>query len=133
MSPMQHQHWINQARQHWQEFQPARFKALTESGQLETALRLAAESTAAEMAALMGQGATAAEAFEQVRELHLFPQPEPGAVEQQEPTEGYLAQVSLQRQMRVQALNCGLQLWQQDRVAVTWPQGVCRFGVGGDP
>lgn len=100
MSAMQHQHWINQARQHWQEFQPKRFQELTSSGQLETALRLAAEATSDEMAKLIGQGVPAGEAFEQVRELHLFPPPEPGAVEEAPPSEAYLAALAQQKLMR---------------------------------
>lgn len=100
MPTMQFLHWINQARQHWQEFQPTRFKALTESGELETALRLAAERTSEEMSKLIDRGVNAGDAWMEARELHLFPPPEHGAVEEQWPTEGYLAQVSLQRQMR---------------------------------
>lgn len=100
MSPMQHQHWINQARQHWMEFQPTRFKELTDSGKLESALRQAAEATTEEMSKLIDQGTPAGEAFAEARELHLFPPPEPGAVEQQAPTEGYLAALSQQQMLR---------------------------------
>lgn len=97
---MQHQHWIDQARQHWQEFQPARFKELTDSGQLEAALRRAAEWTAEEMSKLIDRGVNAGDAWMEVRELHLFPAPEPGAVEEQGQTEGYLVQVRLMRELK---------------------------------
>lgn len=100
MSSMQHQHWIDQARQHWQEFQPARFKELTDSGQLEAALRTAADATSDEMFKLASQGVRHDDAWPEVRELYLFPKPEPGAVEEAGPSEGYLSQVNLQRQMR---------------------------------
>lgn len=100
MPTMQFLHWINQARQHWQEFQPARFQQLTESGQLETALRQAAEWTAEEMSKLIDRGVPAGEAFAEVREMHLFPPPEQGAVEEQGQTEGYRAQARLMRELK---------------------------------
>ena len=97
---MQHLNWMNQARQHWQEFQPKRFKELTESGQLETALRLAAEATSEERFKLVAQGMNPGDALMEVREMYLFPPPEPGAVEEQGPTEGYLVQVRLMRELK---------------------------------
>ena len=91
---------MNQARQHWQEFQPTRFQALTDSGQLETALRQAAERTAEEMSKLIDRGVNAGDAWMEVRELHLFPAPEPGAVEEQGQTEGFLVQIRLMRELK---------------------------------
>jgi hypothetical protein len=97
---MQHQGWVHQARAHLQEFQPKRFKELHESGQLENALTLAAESTSEAMSTLIGQGVPAGEAFEQAREAYLFPSPEKGAVDEQEPTDGYMAALQYQRAMK---------------------------------
>ena len=71
------ENWINEARAHWQEFQPSRFKALKASGKLELALRDAAERTAREMDGLEASGMTNQEAWEVVREQYLFP-PEEG-------------------------------------------------------
>ena len=97
---MHHLHWMNQARQHWQEFQPARYQALTDNGQLETALLQAAELTLQEVSRLIDCGLTAGDAWMEARELHLFPPPEPGAVEEQGPTEGYLVQARLVRELK---------------------------------
>ena len=38
--------WIAQAREHWEEFQPTRFKELQEAGKLEESLRKARPPTA---------------------------------------------------------------------------------------
>lgn len=88
---MQHAHWIAQARAHWKEFQPSRFKSLVEAGTLEQALREAAQSTSDEMALLRQQGATPTEAWEMVRERHLFPPEESESSEPMEPSPGYAA------------------------------------------
>ncbi len=72
------QNWINQAREHWKEFQPTRFKALKASGKLEETLRDAAELTALEMSELRAMGYYEQEAWEVVRESYLFP-PEEGS------------------------------------------------------
>jgi Holliday junction resolvasome RuvABC DNA-binding subunit len=83
----QHASWIAQARQHWKEFQPTRFKELAQSGKLETELRAAAEATSNEMQTLVDQGFSRTEAWELVREVHLFP---PEETEPDEPeSEGY--------------------------------------------
>lgn len=70
------ENWISQARQHWKEHQPKRFKALKEAGILEQALRTAAEQTHKEMTALENAGMKEHEAWEMVRETYLFPPPE---------------------------------------------------------
>ncbi|RMX06835.1 hypothetical protein D8I35_10105 [Corticibacter populi] len=67
------QHWISQARDHWKEFQPTRYKQLQESGRLGQALKDAAEQTHREMTQLEEAGFANHEAWEMVRELYLFP------------------------------------------------------------
>ena len=74
---MQYGNWIAQARQHWREHQPKRFKALKESGQLEQALAQAAEATAEAMQRLADEGFDRDQAWEMVRQEHLFPAEEP--------------------------------------------------------
>ncbi len=66
------QNWVRQAREHWQEFQPTRYRELVKSGKLETALQDAAERTYREMTALEDQGFKYQEAWEIVRERYLF-------------------------------------------------------------
>lgn len=67
------QNWIHQARAHWREHQPRRFKALKESGKLEVALREAAEQTYLEKSDLEEQWYSPQGAWEMVREKYLFP------------------------------------------------------------
>lgn len=71
------QNWKNQARVHWKEFQPKRFKALTKAGKLDAALQGAANQTLREMTDLEAKGYNHQEAWEIVRESYLFP-PEEG-------------------------------------------------------
>lgn len=66
------QNWVNQAREHWKEFQPKRYSALIKSGKLEPALQDAAERTYREMTALEDQGFDYQDAWEIVRERYLF-------------------------------------------------------------
>ena len=94
---MQHANWIAQAREHWKEFLPEMFDRLTKAGTLEKALTEAAEATANSMRVLMTQGFKAHEAWEMVREEHLFLPEEDGASEEAPPSEGYLAQVELMK------------------------------------
>ena len=96
---MQHAHWIAQARQHWKEFQPAKFKRLQEAGTLDQELKLAAQATADEMATLRKQGATELEAWEMVREQHLFPPEEADSREPMEPSPGYAAQLDVNQSL----------------------------------
>lgn len=72
------QNWINQARDHWKEFQPTRFKELQRVGKLEPALKQAAEQTYLELDQLEESGMDPQGAWEMVRERYLFPPEEPG-------------------------------------------------------
>ena len=87
--PLQHARWIAQANEHWKENQPSRYKALTSSGQLATALRQAASDTANDLQVLTDEGFSPDQAWEMVRERHLFPPEEPGASEEAPDSEGY--------------------------------------------
>ncbi len=71
------QNWVNQAREHWKEFQPKRYAALKRAGKLEAALQDAAERTYRETKDLEDCGVTTQDAWEMVRERYLFP-PEEG-------------------------------------------------------
>lgn len=68
-----HQNWIRQADAHWKEFQPTRYAALKESGQLKGALQQAADQTSLEMGQLTDSGYRHDEAWEMTREQYLFP------------------------------------------------------------
>ncbi len=81
------QNWISQARAHWKEFQPKRFKALQKNGKLNEALKAAAEQTHREMTQLEAAGYREHEAWEMVREQYLFP-PEEKTKEQPVATGG---------------------------------------------
>lgn len=70
--------WAMQAREHWKEFQPARFARLTKEGKLDAALKEASERTYREVTALEDAGYDPQSAWEMVRESYLFP-PEEGA------------------------------------------------------
>ena len=96
---MQHRNWISQAREHWQEHKPKMFARLTENETLEKALTDAAEATASAIQSLMAQGATWQEAWEQTRELYLFPPEEPEQTPKMEKSQGYLAMVEYNRAM----------------------------------
>lgn len=87
----QHANWISQARAHWKENRPAMFARLEKNGLLEEALSQAARSTSSAMQTLMRQGQTWEEAWEEVRELYLFPAEEPSANEPIPPSEGFKA------------------------------------------
>lgn len=67
------QSWMNQAKKHWQEFQPTKFKELKQSGNLGQALQDAAERTYQEMNALTDAGFAEHETWEMVRQSYLFP------------------------------------------------------------
>lgn len=73
------QNWIGQAREHWKEFQPTRFRELKKAGKLEEALQEAVDRTSAEMQALEAKGFREYEAWEIVRNEYLFP-PEEAAL-----------------------------------------------------
>ncbi len=80
------QNWISQAREHWKEFQPTLFSQLKESGQLNQALKDAAERTHQEMSELEASGLTTHEAWEMTREKYLF-LPEEAGMQDDEPME----------------------------------------------
>ena len=69
---MPFQNWVNQAREHWKEFQPKRYRELVKSGTLEAALQDAAERTYREATELEDQGYDHQDAWEIVRERYLF-------------------------------------------------------------
>ncbi len=75
------QSWIEQARAHWKEFQPTRYRELKQANRLEAALKYAADQTHREMSQLENSGLTNQEAWEMVREQYLFP-PEETATRQ---------------------------------------------------
>ena len=86
--------WVEQARQHWEEFQPEKYARLTAAGTLMQELEAAAEATEEQMSILLRQGFNQQEAWEQVREQYLFPPEEEGIEEERPPpSPGYLAMV----------------------------------------
>ena len=89
-------HWVEQARQHWKEFQPEKYARLMAAGTLNQELEAAAEATQEQMQTLLGQGFNRQEAWEQVREQYLFPPEEEGIEEERpEPSPGYLNMMDL--------------------------------------
>lgn len=88
---MQHSNWIAQARAHWREFQPSKFRELMKSHQLEKALTEAAEATQREMDLLIAQGFKYQEAWEATREQYLFPPEESEASEEAPDSPGFKA------------------------------------------
>lgn len=97
---MKHANWISQARAHWKEHQPTRFKALVAKGILNQQLTDAAQATAQEMQTLVGQGFSQLEAWEATRELYLFVPEEPGASEEAPVSAGLMAQRELNEGLR---------------------------------
>ncbi|WP_410689163.1 hypothetical protein [Citrobacter braakii] len=69
--------WKSQAKIHWKEFQPKRYKALINLHKLGDALQEAAEKTHLEMSELENQGYSTEEAWQMTREKYLFPREEP--------------------------------------------------------
>jgi hypothetical protein len=69
---------MDQAREHWKEFQPIRYQSLKATGTLDAALKDAAEQTFKELERLQETGFNNHEAWEIVRDTHLFP-PEEGS------------------------------------------------------
>lgn len=97
---MQHANWISQARAHWKEHQPKRFKELVSKGILNQQLADAAVATSQEMQKLVAQGFNQLEAWEMTRELYLFPAEEPGASEEAPPSAGLKTQRELNESLR---------------------------------
>jgi len=97
---MQHANWINQARAHWKDHQPKRFKELVSKGILNQHLVDAAVATSQEMQKLVTQGFSQLEAWEMTRELYLFPAEEPGASEEAPVSQGLMAQREINESLR---------------------------------
>jgi hypothetical protein len=64
--------WVEQARAHWKEFLPNRYREFKEAGILEAELKNAAERTAFEMGQFQRVGMTWDEAWERTRGEYLF-------------------------------------------------------------
>ena len=73
------QNWVNEARAHWKEFLPTKFRSLEEAGILDRELQTAAKQTAPDMEAFQNAGLTWDEAWERTRNEDLFLPAEPGA------------------------------------------------------
>ncbi len=97
---MKHSNWISQARAHWKEFQPTRYKRLVAKGNLNQQLTDAAEATSQEMQRLVGQGFNQHEAWEMSRELYLFPAEEAGVSEEAQVSEGLKAMREMNESLR---------------------------------
>jgi hypothetical protein len=97
---MKNSNWINQAREHWKEHQPKRFKELTDKGILDQHLAVAAEATSQAMQRLVGEGFNQLQAWEMTRELYLFPTEEPEASEEAPVSEGLRLQRELNEGLR---------------------------------
>ena len=95
----QHATWIAQARAHLKEHRPQALARLQAAGTLEQHLREAAEATSREMQTLMRQGANWQEAWEMVREQHLFPPAEEAKGEAMPASEGFRAHRDLTRSL----------------------------------
>jgi len=81
---MMYANWIRQAKAHWKEFLPAKYKALQQAGELDQELMKAAEATAALMDQWRAQGATETEAWEIARNEFLFLGPEQEVLDEDE-------------------------------------------------
>ena len=64
--------WYGQAKEHWKKYRPKMFKALQESGKLNHHLNNAVERTGDEYCKAIEDGMEPHEAWEAVRENHLF-------------------------------------------------------------
>ncbi|HHJ4620897.1 MULTISPECIES: hypothetical protein [Klebsiella/Raoultella group] len=78
------QNWINEAREHWAEFQPIKFAEMKKAGTLEDALQDAAMKTSKEMDQLENVGFYEHEAWEMTREKYLFPPEEQALKDKQD-------------------------------------------------
>jgi hypothetical protein len=63
---------VSEARAHWKEFLPNRYKEFEEAGILDKALQTAAKQTARDMDAYQGAGLSWEEAWERTRNEYLF-------------------------------------------------------------
>ncbi|MBJ9165095.1 hypothetical protein I5485_21885 [Citrobacter farmeri] len=73
--------WKSEAKAHWKEFQPKRYKALVKMHRLGDELQQAAERTHQEMSELENQGFSTEDAWQMTREKYLFPPEEPSVEE----------------------------------------------------
>ena len=71
------QNWVEQARAHWKEFLPSRYKEFKEAGMLDEALQEAAKLTYREVSSLENAGLTSEQAWEMTKGEYLFLPPEP--------------------------------------------------------
>lgn len=88
---MKHASWTAQARAHWKEHRPKAYRQMMADGTLEKALVEAANATSQEMQVLADQGFRQHEAWEAVRENHLFPPEERDASPRLPASPGYKA------------------------------------------
>lgn len=98
MTNQQHAQWKAQAYQHWRENNPQMVARLRKSGQLQTQLDQAVQSTASQMQTLREAGLSHQEAWEQARQTLFLPQ-EPSADEAMEPDEGAALYAETQRML----------------------------------
>ncbi|EKB73879.1 TPA: hypothetical protein RGL32_000680 [Klebsiella pneumoniae] len=94
------QNWINEAREHWAEFQPTKFAEMKKAGTLEDALQNAAMRTAEEMDQLENAGFYEHEAWEMTREKYLFP-PEEQALKDKQDREPFSSGAALWEAMSI--------------------------------
>jgi hypothetical protein len=71
------QNWIRDARAHWKEFLPSRYKEFEEAGVLDEALQDVARLTYREVSSLENAGLSSEQAWEMTRGEYLFLPPEP--------------------------------------------------------
>lgn len=80
--------WAQQAKKHWKEFRPKMYRELQRSGQLNQALRQAAENTVEDLINCIHRGMKYDQAWELVRERYLFlpsEEDQPHLAEQNDP------------------------------------------------
>src|SRR4051812_43010874 len=77
--------WADQAKKHWQTYQPTRYAQLVADGTLDKEAHAAAKLTAAEIDSLRAQGLDEQGAWERARELYLFPPEEENEDEEKMP------------------------------------------------
>lgn len=94
------QNWVDEAREHWAEFQPTKFAEMKKAGTLEDALQDAAMRTAEEMGDLEDSGYQEHEAWEMTREKYLFP-PEEQSLKDQQDAEPYSSGAALNEVMGI--------------------------------
>ena len=88
------ENWVRDARAHWKEFLPSRYKEFEEAGVLDEALQEAAKLTYREVASLENAGLSSQEAWERTRGEYLFlpPEPKQKARQDREPSPNVAAQ-----------------------------------------